>query len=129
VNAGMELNLLDALRAEAFAYARYRLYAQRAREHARMELARRFEEIARAEFEHFAQLGGAYGLVGSDERNLEQARDAEEFEAETMYPVFAEHARVAGEIELADRLEEIREDERAHRSEFIDALAELRVPS
>ena len=35
-----------------------------------------------------------------------------------MYPVFAGHARAAGETELAARFEQFAEDERAHRDAF-----------
>jgi rubrerythrin len=124
MNAGLQLNLLDALRAEAFAYARYRLYAARAREHGRDELGRLFEETAREELEHFAELAELSGLVGSDDRNLERACEDEQFEVDTMYPSFAEHARAAGETALAERFEQIRREERAHRLAFADALPE-----
>jgi rubrerythrin len=129
MNAGTQLNLLDALRAEAFAHARYRLYAEQARGNGRGELARLFEETASEGLRHFGELAALSGLVGADERNLEQWREVAEYEVETMYPVFAEHARAAGEAAPATCFEQLRDDARTRRTAFADALAQLRVRS
>src|SRR6266498_3314518 len=93
MNAGMQLNLLDALRDEAFSHLRYQLFAKRAHESGRENLAHLFETTARAELEHFSELAQLYRLVGDDARNLDSARKGEEFDVETMYPAFADRAR------------------------------------
>jgi rubrerythrin len=128
MNAGMQLNLLDALRDEAFSFLRYQLFARRAHESGRENLAHLFETTARAELEHFSELAQLYRLVGDDAWNLESARKGEEFEVETMYPSFADHARTAGESALAERFEEIRGEEKTHRDAFAAALAHLESP-
>ncbi|MGZ4416879.1 MAG: ferritin family protein [Gaiellaceae bacterium] len=108
-------NVVAALHGEAFAHARYLLFAAAARKRGDERLASMFEGIAAAELqEHFAELGELAGLVGTDADNLCSAVKDENLEVEETYPRFAEQARAAGELVVAGRFEEIAEDERAH---------------
>jgi rubrerythrin len=119
-------SLMTATHGEAFAYAKYMLYAQRARENGHPELADLFEKTAKTErFEHFAEEAKLAGIVGSDEDNLRDAIKGESYEVETMYREFAEQARTAGDKAAADRFEEVRHDEMGHRDAFKAALAKL----
>ena len=105
-------NLSTAMHGEAFAYAKYMLYAQHARQAGNEDLAKLFEESAKTErFEHFAEEARLAGLVGSDEENLKDAFNGESYEVETMYREFSEKAASAGDSAAAGRLEEIRHDE------------------
>jgi rubrerythrin len=122
-------SLMTATHGEAFAYAKYMLYAQHARENGHPELADLFEKTAKTErFEHFAEEAKLAGIVGSDEDNLRDAIKGESYEVETMYREFAEQARTAGDKATADRFEEVRHDEMGHRDAFKAALAELERP-
>jgi rubrerythrin len=119
-------NLSTAMHGEAFAYAKYMLYAEQARQNGNAELATLFETAARTErFEHFREEAQLAGLVGSDAENLQNAIKGESYEVDTMYREFAKQAAAAGDTAAADRFEEIRRDEMKHRDEFTAALAQM----
>ena len=60
-------NLSTAMHGEAFAYAKYSLYAKMAQENGSPEVADLFEKAANTErFEHFAEEGRLARLVGTD---------------------------------------------------------------
>lgn len=67
------------------------------------------------------------GLVGSDEDNLRDAIKGESYEVQTMYFEFAHQAVTAGDRAVADRFEEVRQDEMVHRDTFKAALAKLQA--
>lgn len=113
----------SAMHGEAFAYASYMLFAEEARRNGRREIAELFETTARTELlEHFAELAGLRGLVGTTADNLRTAIQGESHEIDVTYPSYAEHARAAGDAAVADRLEEIRRDELDHLEAFREAL-------
>ncbi len=119
-------NLSTAMHGEAFAHAKYMLYAEHARQNGKPELAKLFEDAAKTErFEHFAEEARIAGLVGSDSENLKDAIQGESYEVDTMYREFAEKATASGDKEAANRFEEIRKDEMKHRDSFKSALAEV----
>jgi rubrerythrin len=119
-------NLSIAMHGEAFAYAKYLLYAEHAQKHGHPELARLFEETAKVErLQHFAEEAVLTGLVGSDTDNLRDAIKGESYEIDTMYREFAEQAKTRSDPAEADRFEEVRRDEMGHRAAFKTALAKL----
>jgi rubrerythrin len=123
-------NLLAAMHGEAFAYARYSLYATAARERGEERLAGLFEGLATVELrEHFAELAELAGLVGTDADNLEAAIRDENAEVEVTYPAFAEQARRAGDTAAADRFAEIAGDEHEHMKALEAALEQIEVPA
>jgi rubrerythrin len=122
-------NLITAMKGEAFAQAKYMVYAQHARINGQTDLAELFEETASVErFEHFAEEAKLAGLAGEDYANLEDAINGESYEVETMYRDFANQAKAAGDDSAAALFEEIRKDEARHRNEFKAALERL-VPA
>jgi rubrerythrin len=119
-------NLSTAMHGEAFAYAKYMLYAEHARLNGNEPLAKLFEETAKAErFEHFGEEARLVGLVRSDAENVRDAMQGESYEVETMYREFSQKADAAGDNSAAHRFEEIREDEMKHRDAFKAELAKL----
>lgn len=123
-------NILTALRGEAFAHARYALFARAARERGDERLASMFDGIAAVELhEHFAELAELAGLVGADADNLRAALDDENDEVEALYPEFAQQARSTGEAAVATRFAEMAEDEREHEKALEQALERLEVPA
>lgn len=119
-------NLSTAMQGEAFAYAKYMLYAERARQNGNTELAQLFENAAKEErLEHFAEEAELAGLVGTDADNLKDAILGESYEVETMYRDFARQAAEVGDQAASDRFMEIRHDEMKHRDAFKAALAKL----
>lgn len=116
-------NLSTAMHGEAFAFAKYMLYAKHAEQNKNPELAKLFRTAAHIErFQHFAEETELAGLVGSDADNLRDAIKGESYEVETMYREFAEQAKAAGDKAVADRFEEIRHDEAGHLGVFKAAL-------
>ena len=119
-------NLSTAMHGEAFAYAKYLLYAHNARQHGNVELANLFRRAADTErFHHFAEEAQLAGLIGNDDENLKDAIKGESYEVETMYREFAEQAAAAGDKSAADRFEEVRHDEMGHRDAFRAALEKM----
>lgn len=119
-------NLSTAMHGEAFAHAKYLLYAKEAQRNGNTELANLFTTAANAErLQHFAEEAQLAGLVGSDADNLKDAIKGESYEVDTMYREFAEQAAAAGDKAAADRFEEVRHDEMAHRDAFKGALAKV----
>lgn len=119
-------NLSTAMHGEAFAYAKYLLYAHDARQHGNTELVNLFRRAANTErFQHFAEEAELAGLVGSDADNLRDAIKGESYEVDTMYREFAEQAAAAGDKSAADRFEEVRHDEMGHRDAFKAALEKM----
>jgi rubrerythrin len=123
-------NLLAALHGEAFAYARYALFAKAAREGGEERIAELFDGLAAVELhEHFAELAGLAGLVGTTEANLQAAIADENEEVERTYPSFAQQARDAGDVAAVERFLELAEDEREHEKALETALERIEVPA
>lgn len=119
-------NLSTAMHGEAFAYAKYLLYAQHAQHNGNLKLANLFTGTAKIErFQHFAEEAQLAGLVGSDAGNLNDAIKGESYEVDTMYADFAKQAAAAGDKAAAERFEEIRHDEMSHRDSFKAALVTI----
>ena len=115
-----------AMHGEAFASAKYQLFADRARAQGNIELANLFERTGQMErLEHFKELAELAHLVGDDASNLRDAIKGESYEVDTMYREFAEQANAAGDHAAAARFEEIRRDEMRHREVFKAALDKL----
>ena len=119
-------NLSTAMHGEALAYAKYLLFAERARSSGDPKLALLLERTAKTErFEHFAAEAKLAGTVGSNANNLKDAIKGENYETTTMYREFAEQAEKIGDHAVALQFKEIRQDEMKHRDAFSAALAEL----
>jgi rubrerythrin len=88
-------NLSTAMHGEAFAYAKYLLYAKQAKQNGNTELADLFTKAANTE------------------------------RFQTMYREFVEQAKAAGDTAAADRFEEVRHDEMARRDAFQAALKKI----
>lgn len=123
-------NVMAALYGEAYAHARYLAFARAARDRGDRDLAEAFEGIAAVELhEHFEELAALAHLIGTDSDNVVSAIRDENSEVEAVYRLYAEQARLAGEYDVAERFEEIREDERAHLKLLETLLERLEVPA
>lgn len=123
ISARSRKNLLEAMHGEAFAYAKYKLFAKQARESGHFEVADLFERTADQEFfEHFAEEAELMGLVGNTEQDVKDAIAGESYEVDTMYRKFADEAKADGDAQVAHRFEEIRQDETTHQLGFEEAL-------
>jgi rubrerythrin len=127
-------NLLDAMHGdrarqiggEAFAYAKYNLYADHAQQTGHPSIAKLFRGTAQVELrEHFAGEAVLAGLVGSNWANLTDAITGETYAAQTMYPGFARQAAKAGDRHAAWLFSEIANDEAGHAAAFTAARHRL----
>lgn len=123
----VEQDLEAAMKGEAFAYARYMLYAEQAREHGHPDVAALFERTAKMErLQHFREHADMAGLTtASDADNLRAAIAGERYESSEMYPEMAARARSAGDVQAADHFTEVGQDESKHEAEFAAALQRL----
>jgi len=121
-------NLMEAMRGEAFAFAKYKLFARQARNNGDNELADLFDKTADQEYlEHFMEQADLLQLAGSDEQDLANAIAGESFEVDTLYKQFAEDAHEDGNEQVAHRFEEIRRDEAFHQLAFHEALIKIQM--
>src|SRR6476646_11522884 len=121
-------NLMEAMRGEAFAFAKYKLFARHSRNNGDCELADLFDKTADQEYmEHFVEQADLLQLVGTDEQDVTNALVGESFEVDDLYKRFAEEAREDGDEQVADRFEEIRRDEAFHQLAFHEALIKIQT--
>lgn len=123
----VQSDLEAAMKGEAFAYAKYSLFAEQARAHGHPQVAALFERTAKVEhMEHFREHAALAGLTAaSDAQNLRDAIEGETYETSKMYPGMAARARRAGDAQAAERFAEVGRDEAKHRDAFAAALASL----
>lgn len=123
----VQQDLETAMKGEAFAYAKYSLYAEQARARGHADIAALFERTAKTErLEHFREHAELAGFMAtSDAENLRDAMKGEAYETKTMYPEMAARARKAGDAAAASRFAEIGGDESKHHDEFAAALSRL----
>lgn len=123
----VQKDLEVAMKGEAFAYAKYMLFAEQARAHGHADLATLFENTAKTErLEHFREHAALAGLISSsDADNLRDAIAGETYETSKMYPEMAARAQKAGDRDAAARFAEIGKDESKHRDAFATMLAKL----
>ncbi|MFA1538459.1 ferritin family protein [Actinomadura monticuli] len=118
-------NLETAMRGEAFANAKYTLYAEHAKAR-HPKVAELFRRAAAVELtEHFAGEAVLAGFVHSTADNLRRSIAGETYEATKMYPGFARTARAEGNLKAAALFTEIAGDEAAHARAFAKALRHL----
>lgn len=121
-------HLYRSMHGEAFAHAKYLLYAQHARASGHPEIAQAFEDAAKTELgEHFAEEAELAHLVGTDAENLRDAIHGENYESTHMYPQFARMAAAAGDKAAAHRFQEVGQDEAKHRDRFQALLNKLQA--
>jgi len=123
----VQQDLEAAMKGEAFAYAKYSLYAEQARARGHADIAALFERTAKTErLEHFREHAELAGFMAtSDADNLRDAMKGEAYETKAMYPEMAARARKAGDAAAASRFAEIGGDESKHHDEFAAALSRL----
>ncbi|GAA3419513.1 ferritin family protein [Streptosporangium vulgare] len=119
-------NLRSAIGGEAFAHAKYALYAERARATGQPELAALFDRTAQVELtEHFAEEAKLAGLVRDTKSNLCEAIAGENREGNRMYPTYARQAATIGDTTVAELLTDTASDELGHARAFTGALSAL----
>src|SRR5665811_497824 len=124
-----QVNLLDAMHGEAFAYAKYTAYALQAARTHQTAVAKLFSGTAQVELqEHFAAEAVLAGLVGTNAANLQESITGETWQHTTMYPGFATQATTDGCTAAAALFTEIAVDEGGHAAAYTLALKSLTNP-
>ncbi|MEU6432462.1 ferritin family protein [Microbispora sp. NPDC046973] len=119
-------NLRTAMKGEAFAYAKYTLYGDKARETGQPRLARLFHRTAAVErTEHFAEEANLAGAVRDTPANLCATIKGETHEGRQMYPDYARQASAAGDTATAKVLDDTAKDELKHAKAFSGELSRL----
>jgi rubrerythrin len=120
------MNLEQALRGEALAALKYWLFEEQAESEGLEDVAELFERIGKQERrEHAREIATMLGLPGSTRENLVSAIDGEVDEHRRLYPRFASLARAAGDIEAAERFQELGADEHRHADALRTELERL----
>ena len=118
-------NVRQAMRGEAYASAKYRLFAQAAYASGQAKVGRLFAGLSTIELaEHYAALANRYGLVRSDQANLWAAVQAENG-AIMAYARWSSDATTVGDTASYRLLAGIMGDEVDHRELFIGASGTL----
>jgi rubrerythrin len=116
------VNLQEAMHGEAFASAKYLLYADQARSSGHEAIAVLFTTLAAIELrEHWAAGAVLAGQVSGTSANLGSAATGENEEATRMYPGYAARAKAAGDVEATAMLTGIAADEARHRDAYLSA--------
>ena len=89
-----EENLKSAFAGESQAHMKYLIFATKAEEEGRPNIARLFKAIAYAEQVHATNHFKALGELGQTVQNLGAAIAGETYEVEEMYPAFQEVAKL-----------------------------------
>ncbi len=119
-------NLRTAMKGEAFAYAKYTLYGDKARETGQPKLAKLFHRTAAVErTEHFAEHANLAGAVRDTGTNLCATIKGETYEGTRMYPDYARQASAAGDTEAAHVLSGTAKDELKHAKAFSGQVSRL----
>jgi len=135
-------NLAKAFVGESQARNRYTFYAKIAKKEGYEQIAENFLLTAEQEREHAKWLfrliqdlntekveikveAEVPNVLGDTIENLKSAIEGEGFEADSMYPEFAQIAEDENLPEIADRLKAIAIAENSHRERYINFLSDL----
>jgi rubrerythrin len=116
-----EKNLRDAFAGESQAHMRYLIFAKKADDEDKPNVARLFRAIAFAEQVHAANHLKTLGDVGSSEDNLQAAIDGENFEVEEMYPAYDAVAKLQDEKGAIRSVHYAIEAEKIHAAMYTEA--------
>lgn len=115
MNTTTRANLEQALRGEALATLKYWLFERQAEAEGLEDVAELFERIGKEERrEHAREIATLLGMPGSTRENLRSAIDGEVDEHRRLYSGFASQARQAGDLDAAERFQELGADEHRH---------------
>ena len=118
MKAMTEKNLRDAFAGESQAHMRYAIFAKKAEEEGRSNLARLFRAISFAELVHATNHFVVLGDLGESVKNLDMAIAGETYEVEEMYPAFQAVAQLQNEKGAQRSIRYALEAEKIHASMY-----------
>lgn len=116
-----EKNLHDAFAGESQAHMKYLIFAKRAEEENKPNIARLFRAISYAEQVHATGHFKALGELAGTVENLQSAIDGENFEVEEMYPAYDAVAKLQAEKEAIRTIHYAIEAEKIHAAMYTEA--------
>jgi rubrerythrin len=116
-----ERNLYDAFSGESKAHMRYLIFADKAEDEGKTNIARLFRAIAFAEQVHATNHLNVLGDLGDTEDNLQAAIDGENFEVEEMYPAYDVVAKLQNEKGAIRSIHYAIEAEKIHAAMYTEA--------
>ena len=119
-------NLRDAFAGESQAHMKYLVFAGRAEQEDKPNVARLFRAIAYAEQVHATNHLKTLGDVGSTEDNLQAAIDGENFEVEEMYPAYDAVAKLQEEKGAVRSVHYAIEAEKIHSAMYTQARQKVK---
>lgn len=129
VSSQTAANLITAAHGEAFAHAKYWVYAAEARQSGNPSVAQLFLRTSRVElYDHFMALARMAGLIHGNPENLQDSINGESSEASSIYPGFAAQALADHDPSAAAFWEELAADEATHAAMFEQALTAITNP-
>lgn len=116
-----EKNLRDAFAGESQAHMRYLIYASKAEEEGKPNVAKLFRAISFAEQVHAANHLRTLGEIGDTADHLQKAVEGENFEIEEMYPAYDVVAKLQEERTAVRSVHYAIEAEKIHAAMYTEA--------
>ncbi len=120
-----EKSLNEALAGESMAHVKYLAFAEIALKEGYRNLARLFEAIAYAEFVHAKNHARNLEIIKDTLKNLQTARDGENFEIEEMYPAYNAIAQLQGEKSAQRSINYAIQAEKIHAMLYEEAIKRI----
>lgn len=114
--------LKTAMLDEAFASAKYKLFAEHARRAGKNKLADLMAVTSNMEYGHFLRWVELYRLVGTDVQNVRAAVQDEIGDDVKLYGRLASEAEARGETTLAEHFNDVKAQEIRQQDEFVKAV-------
>ncbi len=121
-----EKNLRDAFAGESQAHMRYLIYARKAEEEGKPNIARLFRAISFAEQVHAANHLKTLADIGETIDNINDAIDGENFEIEEMYPAYDVVAKLQDEKGAVRSVHYAIEAEKIHAAMYTEARQRIK---
>jgi len=116
-----EIHLRNAYAGESQAHMRYLIFAKKADEEGKSDVARLFRAVAFAEQVHATNHLRALGDLGDTHENLQNALSGENHEVEEMYPAYDAVAKLQAEKEAVRSIHYAIEAEKIHSAMYTEA--------
>jgi rubrerythrin len=116
-----EKNVGDAFAGESQAHMKYLIFARKAEDENKPNIARLFRAVSFAEQVHATGHFKVLGNLGDTLENLQAAVDGENFEVEEMYPAYDAVAKLQGEKDAIRAIHYAIEAEKIHAAMYLEA--------
>jgi rubrerythrin len=116
-----EKNVGDAFAGESQAHMKYLIFARKAEDENKPNIARLFRAVSFAEQVHATGHFKVLGNLGDTLENLQAAVDGENFEVEEMYPAYDVVAKLQGEKDAIRAIHYAIEAEKIHAAMYLEA--------